>query len=118
MCSVRRKVNLCSVLIKQKGDNFYSMATVSHTHPARPGILTTIKIKSQCKNTGLANVFESAINLVSSINNELSDPSRPEAARPNHNTLIRIVNTARASCRPKDPSDMSYDVSKRKIQHQ
>ncbi|KAK4319879.1 hypothetical protein Pmani_009224 [Petrolisthes manimaculis] len=63
-----------------------------------------------CKHTGKANVYESANNLVSSINDQLSDPSQPEASRPNHNTLIRIVNRARASCRPKDPSDLSFEV--------
>ena len=55
-------------------------------------------------------MFESANNIVSSINNQLSDPSQPKAARTNHNTLIRIINRARASCRPKDPSDLTFDL--------
>ncbi|KAK8375193.1 hypothetical protein O3P69_012659 [Scylla paramamosain] len=32
------------------------------------------------------------------------------AARPNHNTLIRTLNRARASCQPKDPSDLSFEL--------
>lgn len=109
-CSVRGKINPCSVVVKQTGDEFYSTGTASHTHPARSGILTAIQIKAQCKNKGKVNVFESANNIVSSVNNQLCDPSQPEAARPNHNTLIRTVNRARASCRPKDPSDLSFDL--------
>lgn len=55
-------------------------------------------------------MFESANNIASSINNQLSDPSQPEGARSNHNTLIRIINRARTSCRPKDPSDLTFDL--------
>lgn len=109
-CSVRGKANHCSVVVKQTGDRFFSTGTVSHTHPARPGIRTAIEIKAQCKSKGKVNVFESASNIVSSVNNELCDPSLPEAARPNHNTLIRTLNRARASCRPKDPSDLSFEL--------
>ncbi|MPC25278.1 hypothetical protein E2C01_018384 [Portunus trituberculatus] len=87
-----------------------SDGAVSHTHPARPGIHTAVQIKAQCKNKGKVEVFESANNIVSSINNQLSDPSQPEAARANHNTLIRIINRARASYWPKDPSDLTFDL--------
>ena len=68
-CNVRGKKNPCSVVVKQTGDTFYSTGAVSHTHPARPGIHTAVQIKAQCKNKGKVEVFESANNIVSSINN-------------------------------------------------
>lgn len=109
-CSVRGKNNPCSVVVRQTGDTFNSTGVSAHTHPARPGILTAVQVKAHCKNKGKVEVFESANNIVSSINNQLSDPSQPEGARSNHNTLIRIINRARASCRPKDPSDLTFDL--------
>lgn len=38
-CSVRGKINPCSVVVKQTGDELYLTGTVSHTKPARPDVL-------------------------------------------------------------------------------
>lgn len=72
-------------------------------------LLSTISF-FQCKTTGKAHVYESASDVVGVVNDCFSDPSQPEASRPNHNTLIRIVNRARASHRPKDPTDLFFEV--------
>ncbi|KAL3866801.1 hypothetical protein ACJMK2_044069 [Sinanodonta woodiana] len=45
-CTVRRKANSCSVLVKQRGEIF-TCSHHSHTHPSMPGSLVADKMKSK-----------------------------------------------------------------------
>ena len=63
----------------------------------------------QLMEVGRIAIYEPASNLVSEVTEQFSDPTLPETSRLNPNTLIRIVNRARASYRSKDPVDTSLD---------
>lgn len=69
-------------------------------------------ISLQAKTNGKQNVFETANNLVRNATDEHLRAEQPAGARVSEQKLIRVVNRARATTRPKDPEDLTFEVIK------
>lgn len=67
----------------------------------------------QGKTIGKQKLFDTANNIIRDVTNEhvTEQQQLPEGARTSQQNLIRMVNRARATTRPKDPIDLNFDVS-------
>ncbi|KAH3774011.1 hypothetical protein DPMN_175382 [Dreissena polymorpha] len=60
-------------------------------------------------------MFESAGSIVEKILREEADDRLPEASRPDYTNLLRNCNRRRQRQRPKDPTDMDFEVIIKKV---
>ncbi|KAG1675536.1 hypothetical protein GQR58_014656 [Nymphon striatum] len=79
-----------------------------HNHPAKPGILTAVKIKAEIKSVANLELYESAESIVKKVTDRYNNADAPSPSRPHMDTLIRITNRKRESTRPKTPEDINF----------
>ncbi|KAG1654729.1 hypothetical protein GQR58_024829 [Nymphon striatum] len=103
-CSVRGK-EPCSATVKQVGDTF-TIGPKLHNHPAKPGILTAVKIKAEIKSAANQELYDSAESIVKKVTDRYNDADAPSPSRPHME--IRITNRKRESARPKTPEDIKF----------
>ncbi|XP_050402257.1 uncharacterized protein LOC126818746 [Patella vulgata] len=77
-CSIRNKTTLCPVIIKERVGTYN--ANTEHSHAAKPGILTAVKIQAELKVKAPMTLFEPAQNIVDNILAEHVDNREPEAS--------------------------------------
>ncbi|KAG1675535.1 hypothetical protein GQR58_014656 [Nymphon striatum] len=97
----------CSATVKQVGGTF-TMGPKLHNHPAKPGILTAVKIKAEIKSVANLELYESAESIVKKVTDRYNNADAPSPSRPHMDTLIRITNRKRESTRPKTPEDINF----------
>ncbi|XP_050390644.1 uncharacterized protein LOC126809860 isoform X2 [Patella vulgata] len=108
-CSIRNKTTLCPVIIKERAGTYN--ANTEHSHAAKPGILTAVKIQAELKVKAPMTLFEPAQNIVDNILAEHVDNREPEASRPIYSNLLRYCNRFRQKERPADPTDLDFEIN-------
>ena len=106
ICSVRNRHQRCYASVLEKGSVFKRGAR-EHIHPADPGVAGKHRVSVAIKDQAKTQRFQSAMSLVDEAMLAL-----PEGAHqlPNPSNLKRMANRVRQSMRPKDPTDLDFEV--------
>lgn len=131
-CCVRRRNHRCPATVIQRGQDF-SPGNKTHIHPPEPGGVFTTRLKAKvlsnslvfmkyCMTTALTSVmfclqvksyakehvFCSASAVVEHVMADLQPTN--SFIVPNPTNLVRQVNRARQTLRPKEPTDVNFQV--------
>lgn len=108
-CSVRGKEHRCPARVKERNGMFQE-GGLSHSHPARPGILAAAKVVIQSKKEGVSDFFKSAAKVVEDAMTVHVDLQAPCPALSDPTLLARRVNHHRRCLRPAEPITLDFEV--------
>ena len=107
-CAVGNKNMFCGTTIKQGGDKFY-LGTKDHCHPGTPGQHIVTNVVRQMKVKAADKLFEPAGHIVDDVLVHNID-GVPVPSLPQQRSLVRTDNRLRQKDRPKEPTDIDFDL--------
>ena len=63
------------------------------------------------KEKAVTDIFETAPVLINNATDTFQHSSQPEASRPTTQSLYQMCSRARAGLRPRDPTDLDFEVN-------
>ncbi|XP_037553707.1 zinc finger protein 436 [Nematolebias whitei] len=112
-CCVRRRNHRCPATVIQRGQDFIP-GNKTHIHPPEPGSVFTTRLKAKVKSYAKEHVFCSASAVVEHVMADLQPTN--SFIVPNPTNLVRQVNRARQTLRPKEPTDVNFQVYQDQLQ--
>ncbi len=108
-CSVRNDKKLvCPATVIERGGDF-RRGKHGHNHAGKPGHDIAAEVSAKVISTALEDVFRPASQIVEAVVlDRIGD--HPLAGLPNPTNLARRANRARQKQRPKDPTDLDFDI--------
>eukprot|EP00105_Crassostrea_gigas_P005394 XP_011418978.1 PREDICTED: uncharacterized protein LOC105322138 [Crassostrea gigas] len=106
-CSVRSATIRCRATVLQRGNSFVRGANV-HVHPADLKLPHLKKVSAQAKAIAVDQVFRPARDIVEAT---VSDTVQDRFVAPKTSNIKRYVNNYRTAFRPKDPTDLDFEIN-------
>ena len=105
ICTSRTSIK-CYATVSQRGDNF-TRGPKAHHHPADPESATTHKVHALVKKTARSELYKTAGSVVNEV---LAESTEPKDYLPKFDNMQRHANRVRAQMRPKNPSDLNFEL--------
>ncbi|XP_037837196.1 zinc finger protein with KRAB and SCAN domains 7-like isoform X2 [Kryptolebias marmoratus] len=112
-CCVRRRNHRCPATVIQRGQDFIP-GNKSHSHLPEPGSAFTTRLKAKVKSYAKEHVFCSASAVVEHVMADLLPTD--SFIVPNPTNLVRQVNRARQTRRPKEPTGVNFQLYQDQLQ--
>ena len=107
-CRIRNKTNTCPATATQRGDN-HTSGNHHHNHEADPAICMTTDLRVDVIAKAKDQPFTPAATLVKTALLPFAAGTQPSLPDPVN--LTRVANRAREKVRPRDPTDLDFELA-------
>ena len=113
-CRCANRTNKCRAQVIEKAPDSFVAGIHSHNHPGQPGTSTVLHTIRDIKQEAASNIYKSSNCIVSKALEDVAT-NEPVPFMPKETSLQRVANRARAGGRPKDPTDLEFELQKDKL---
>ena len=109
-----KQVNPCKASVIERANGVFQIGSNAHNHPAEVGAALAASITAKVKARAVADIFRPASAIVEEVLLEdMEDVPCPCLPRPEY--IARAANRHRQRLRPKEPTDLNFDLDEENI---